>query len=524
MLKITHSPDDRLFLYVKGMPEEIDAVRQSLTFVDQKLWKEYQRALEAGQPMEPPTPVCFFDDDRSRFLLGHWPIVRDDAVQQYIPMEVYLPKDAATVPEVLPLEGITYRDYQLEAIQIALAKRYGIIKQATAAGKTIVAAGILTSANRPSLYLVTQVPLLHQGLASFQRFGVPDLGIVGDGNRRIDRNTVADARYLAQLIKRGDTEIVNWLSGVEVLIVDECHRAPAAGWTTVVLSCPASRIRIGLSGTPFESRDRESLRDIQLIGMFGNSEGDALIYETPARELMESGFIAKPKIYMVPIHAPKVNRPAIKTRWARGRQYHKIYDEGIVSHSTRNTRATQIIYTLVRKAGLQTLVLVQQIDHGRKILESLTSMGISAVFVAGNKQVFYAGQEEAETDIITNFRSETVSRFARREFEVLIGSPVFSEGYDLPNGMVEAAVLLSGGKGLIPVLQRLGRALRPKPDNNEVVIIDFFDSQHFYLEAHSKRRSNEYQAEGYEVYGWGHFIRDFLSTSPVSLTPTTQGG
>ncbi len=510
-MKFYTRPPERLFVYVSGNSGEIEEVCSSLTFIDKKAVKQYRRSVEAGESMEPPQPVTFFDLQEQRLLYGHLPMLLKELDNRRIKYDIddlilkmQSSKNDVSVDNLLTID---YRDYQLGAISSALNDKNGIIKVATAGGKTIVAAGVIKSINKPSLFLVTQIPLLHQAVSSFQRFGISNIGVIGDGKKNIGVHTVADARWLSRLVKT-DKDIRKWITGVDVLIVDECHRAAANSWLSVILSASRSEYRIGLSGTPFESRvEGESIRDIQITGLFG-----PIIYEIGARDLMDQGHIARPSIYMVPIDKPKVNRGAVRSKWRgnQGKQYNKIYEEGIVFHPTRNKTASQIIFTLVKKHGLQTLVLVNQIRHGQEIVEMLDAMGVKSVFVAGDKQVFIPNGKVFE-DEIENFKSKTVERFANGEFEVMIGSPVFSEGYDLPGGMVEALVLMGGGKGLIPVLQRLGRALRPKPGLNEVVVIDFYDKQHFYLENHSRKRENEYGAEGYEVQGWGEFVSRFVS-------------
>lgn len=505
-MRIYTQDKECLYLYVEGDFHELEFVDRALTFQDEKKERDYQMAMKSRAFYVPkPEPIKFFDRENSRFLSGMLPYLSSQLVEiggaSAVDFDI---DDSVPEKEIKELYSIEYRDYQRESIEAALKAKRGIIKVATAGGKTSLAGGIIKSLDQPSLFLVTQVPLLHQAVNSFRNFGIRDIGVIGDKRKDPGYHTIADARYLAQLIKK-DKEIRKFVKQVRVLITDEVHRSAANSWLTSIVSCENVERVFGLSGTPFESRMKESIRDMQIKGIFGG-----IIYEVTARELMKQGFIAKPKIYMLPITGGRLSHGAITNFRARGRQYNRIYVDGIVKHTERNGKALDALYILSKLNDLSALVLVSQIKHGISIIEGLGSLDIPAVFLAGNKVVWKQGASEPEQDIITDFKSETVADFANGKYKVLVGSPVLGEGYDLPGDMVEAMVILSGGKGLIPVLQRLGRALRPKSGSNEVVVVDFHDNQHFYLENHSKRRAAEYRSEGYEIFGEEEFINDFV--------------
>lgn len=506
-MKIYNKQGEYLYYYVSGNFQELAFLKSILTFRDKKKERDYQMALQSKAfYVKEPEPIHFFDEENSRFLGGLLPYVEGKLKSAGGSYTLSI-KDKVPAKEVQSLYSFSYRKYQQEAIETALSKRRGLIKLATAAGKTAIAGGIIKSLDIPSLFLVTQVPLLHQAAKSFRNFGVRDIGIIGDRRKDFDVHTIADARYLSQLLK-SSREAREFVKRVRVVVTDECHRSAANSWLSSILSCSFTEYVFGMSGTPFESRNEDSIRDIQIKSIFGD-----VIYEVTARDLLEEGYIAKPIIYMFSVNGGRLSHGAITNFRMRGRQYNKIYVDGIVNHKERNSKAVDAIYVLSQLHDLSVLVLVNHIKHGVLIIDKLKALGIPAVFLAGNKVVYYQGREEPEQDLVENFQSETVKRFASGEFKVLVGSPVLGEGYDLPGDMVEALILLSGGKGLIPVLQRLGRALRPKPGSNEVIVIDFLDHQHFYLENHSRRRSSEYIAEGYDVFGEEKFINDFMGVT-----------
>lgn len=504
MLTIRREFLEHLFLTVSGPDEEIDYIREALSFVDKKLLKDYESQVRSGGHPPYPPAVSFFQEDDKKFYRGHLNLVLEALKNQRVEFKLDLGKQSPK-KDLVDLYGVTYRDYQRESIEAALEKKRGIIKVATAGGKTVIAAGIVKSINEPSIFLVTTVPLLHQAVESFHKFGIQDVGIIGDKIKKLGRNIVADARYITRLIKE-DAAVRKIMASVNVLVADEGHHSPAVSFTNNILACRNAEYNITLSGTPFESNQfGDSIRDVQLVGMFGE-----VIHEVTALELIELGFIARPLIYVLNSEGDPVKRGEIKSHWQRGRQYNKIYEEGIVFNKGRNRKAVDIIYILTQLKKMQVLVLVSQVRHGVELLKLLKDLDISAVFMAGSKQVYKQDIKNPETDKIDNFKSNTVEEFREGKYNVLIGSPVMGEGFDLPGDMVEALVLLAGGKGLIPVLQRLGRALRPKSDGRDVYVVDFMDFQHFYLENHSRRRIDEYRREGYDVFHDRDFSRDFF--------------
>ena len=291
--------------------------------------------------------------------------------------------------------------------------------------------------------------------------------------------------------------------------MDEAQVAPSATYTAVILACPRAEWRVALSGTPFSSAaGPESLRDFQLLGMFGE-----VIYEVPTAELKELGYIATPEIYVLPVQGGLVRTRSQKSFYSmaqRGREYARVYREGIVQSEARNSLAAQAIFVLAKIHSNKTLVIVQHLEHGTEILRRLQGMGLTAAFVVGDSKVYFDPDGDPVKDKVTDFRSETVSRYIAGEFDVLIASPVFGVGYNIPGESVDVGVILSGGRGHGIILQRLGRTLRPRSGDNKVIIVDFYDNQHYYLSAQSKKRVQEYETEGHTVLGWKEFKERFM--------------
>jgi superfamily II DNA or RNA helicase len=94
-------------------------------------------------------------------------------------------------------------------------------------------------------------------------------------------------------------------------------------------------------------------------------------------------------------------------------------------------------------------------------------------------------------------RSKIYKRIDNREIDVVIVSTIFDEAIDVSN--VRTLIKASSGKSDVRTIQNLGRGMRLAKGKDKVLLIDFFDETHEYLERHARKRRSTYRKEGYEV-------------------------
>lgn len=440
--------------------------------------------------------VCLYDRENDRFLAGMARLVQQKLQERGVESEVKREAPALDLPQEVPeniLPGVTLRDYQINAARKALMAQGGIIQMPTASGKTVVAAAILKALNLPSIFLVNSIRLLRQTAQSFEKFGLRNVGVVGEGVFEPGYTTVAMVQTLNAAIKRRKSKAIHLLETADVLFADEMHHISSKSWENVALTTGAA-IRYGLSGTPFRTRGLSRYEDWLVFGLCGE-----ICYSIPTQMLVDRGYIARPRLFMLPVSEPRVNS---------FKDWHSVYDLGVVNHEGRNAAAKDVISRLLGR-GLRVLVSVQRIEHGKAMIQDLHESGVSSVFLMGSDKIFRQGENGPVEDMdeVVDFTSKTVEDFRSGKYQVLIASPVLDEGIDLPE--IEALVILSGGKSLIKIIQRLGRALRPKPGENEVFVVDFYDKHHPWLTSHSKKRYGEYTEEGHTVLHAADFDRAF---------------
>lgn len=356
------------------------------------------------------------------------------------------------------LIGITLRDYQLDACNAAVAASQGILKLATGAGKTAIGTALIRHYGVVSLFLVPGRELLYQTQKSLEsRLGYA-VGLVGDGHWDPKKVTVATVDTVHS---RMDTAAgMEWLSSVQLVIVDEAH---STGSDTVfeVLAAMPAYFRFGLSATPLDRTDGANLR---LIGMTG-----PLLIDIRNKFLVERRVLPWAQIVFSSVTSPKL---------PKRRSYAEAYKTAVAENENMHALVVEWAKACT-KLGLSTLILVEQIGHGNRLDEALWN-DTDDVFVPHK---FIHGSDTGED------RDDAIEAFGDRRLPVLICSTVADQGLDVAT--VDVLILAGSRKSRIKTMQRLGRGLR----GTKLIVIEFANYCSDYLLRHSMERLQDYKAE-----------------------------
>ena len=371
------------------------------------------------------------------------------------------------VPEML--QGITLREYQMNAIAALLGNVRGVAKMATNSGKTEVMAGIIQAFDNVAfhmqekygvddpwdvLVITHRKEIMYQTVERFsKRLGRDDIGMIGDGVNRPGKITVA---MIQSLSRCGATELGQLFHNVRILMVDECHHVSSNQMMNVLFYIGGA-YRFGFSGTPLKA---DVLADMKLMAATG-----PVLTDISNKYMICRGYSTRPTIIMQIIASPD--------RWDG--DYHSVYKECIVHNDERN----RVICEFAVESKGVVLVLVNHLEHGRILRDILPN----AVFVTGPDQ--------------TDDRLEILRRMRERQPGVYIATPIFDEGVDVPG--IDVLILAGGGKSNIKLLQRLGRGMRTDPDKVQLLVLDFIDDTNRYLFKHSEERLNVYEREDFQI-------------------------
>jgi superfamily II DNA or RNA helicase len=379
------------------------------------------------------------------------------------------------------LEGIKLRDYQLDAVKDALEEKRGVLQLPTGSGKTEIAIGIVKALGIRTLYLVNTKDLLHQTRDRFNKRVRMEVGIIGDGEFLPGHDvTIATVQSLDSWMKAKkdrfyplptvdgkisglkykekdfSMDFKKFVNSHQCLILDECHHASATTWYKIAMYCHNAYYRYGLSGTPL---DRHDLLNMKLVACIGDR-----IFYLPTKDLQETGDLCDIEIRIVE------NKECFG-----GGKWQTIHKNGIVESKQRN-EAIQKIAKYHLDSNDRTLILVREIKHGRLLERSLMEIDVPVIFLQGLTK--------------SKYREEVMKSFNQAGRFVLIATPIFDEGVDLPN--VNVVVQAPGGKSDVKTIQRTGRGLRKKEDGGKLIVYDFADHSQYLLE-HSIKRIETYQ-------------------------------
>jgi superfamily II DNA or RNA helicase len=362
------------------------------------------------------------------------------------------------------LNGVTLRDYQVEAVKTALGARRGILEMATNAGKTEVAISIMANLVKYGqiLWLTHSLTLNEQTISRI-------LGRVGlrvskcrMGNADLSGEiVVSNVQTLNSVLKKDRGPLSVWLGDIASVILDECHLGSAASWVNILTRCESAQFRFGLSGTPYTD---DKVRNRELVGITGET-----IYKVGNQYLINKDVSCVPIVMSIPFSHKEYLSYAVAI------------DKGIDHNNNRNSL---IINTLSRlENGRPGLVLVQHISQGKELLRIAKSMKKNAVFVRGANTL--------------SERSQAIKCLRENTLDFVIATTIFDLGVDIPE--LSWLFLASPTKSTVRILQRIGRVLRKADGKDEAMVYYVDDDGDYFLRSAAKKMHSVIKKEGFEI-------------------------
>ena len=338
---------------------------------------------------------------------------------------------------------IALRPYQLAAVEsarraIAGRKRRLILLAPTAAGKTVIASGIIESAvsrGKTVLFLAHRKELIQQASAQIDAFGI-DHGIIMSNHWRRRPGLQVQVASVQTLAQRA-------LPPADLVIIDEAHLSLAKTYTDLIAAY-SDAVILGLTATPLRA-DGKPLGAVY----------QEIIPVSSVQQLMRMGFLVRPRHF-----AP--SRPDLTKIGHKGGDY----DEGQLSDAMDKPDLIGNIVDHWRSAALgrTTAVFAVRIQHSKNIVAQFIAAGVRAEHVDGTTPA--------------RLRDQILSRFASGETTVVSNVGVFTEGYDNPR--ISAIVLARPTESLTLYLQMGGRGLRIHPESGkqDCIILDHAGCAH----------------------------------------------
>jgi superfamily II DNA or RNA helicase len=365
--------------------------------------------------------------------------------------------------------NLKLRDYQKEIVDKCLNFGRGTILLATAGGKTLTMASLLSKIhnmdnNFKCCLVVPNRSLVVQTCGDFQEYGVP-FGYskwTGDDKLDLSRNVVVCTSAILQS-KNSD---IDWLKYIDVLVVDECHQIRKSNEITKIIETCQTSHKFGFTGTMPEDK----IDQWTIIGKIG-----PIIYQRRSFELREDKHVV-PAIAQV-VELEYKTKPIRNFGGNAATDNYRNEIDFLIKSQFRN----ETIRKLSLNCQNNALILVDYLEHGETLYKVL-SKGLE------NKEVFYISGEMGVDD-----REKIRKIMETKENIICIAiSKIFSTGINIKN--LHYIIFGGGGKSKIKVLQSIGRGLRLHEKKNTLYIIDVAD-QLYYGMQHQMKRQEFYEQE-----------------------------
>jgi superfamily II DNA or RNA helicase len=355
--------------------------------------------------------------------------------------------------------------YQDDCIRTALKYKRGIIRSATASGKSLIISYIIktlfeNNLSKKVLIIVPTISLVEQfygDLLEYGYFKKEVLGRVYEKCKEFDRKVVISTW---QTLSRNH----KLLPQFDCLICDETHGAKAHEIKKILSKCTQADYRWGFTGTlPTPKIDIWNVKSY--LG--------PILREYGAGQLGDEGYISKCNVKFVGIHY-KGNYKGT---------YEEIKDAIFRNHFRLNT-----IRDIIKSVDKNILVLVARVEKEGILLKQYLEKNP----VDSREIVFLYGKTKVED------REYWRKECERRNDIILIATyGIFQMGVNIPS--LKYVILASPFKSKIRVLQSIGRSLRKHADKLDgAYVFDIFDNCK-YLRDHGIKRERHYISEGFKV-------------------------
>jgi superfamily II DNA or RNA helicase len=373
------------------------------------------------------------------------------------------------VLDLLPLgrlskSNVKLRDYQQDAVENWCNEKRGSIVLPTGAGKTIIGLKIIEILNLPTLIIVPTLDLIKQWTKVLSQSFHIEIGIIGGGTEYIQPITVStyDSAYI-KAPSIGNKFLL--------MVFDEVHHLPAPSYRLIAETFVAP-FRLGLTATI----EREDHLEEDFPYLIGKSA-----FKITAKELAKNNYLAK---YTIERKQTFMSAKEYLEYKENMTIYHTCLRKVGLKMNSHNAFKRLIMISSSNKLARRALVArnkaidialnsKSKMNEIRKILAENKDIK-TIIFTQHNKLVY-----EISNDFLIPFithksskeeREDVITGFKDGRYKAIVTSKVLDEGIDVPDAQV--GILVSGTGSSREFIQRLGRLLRPKNDNNQARLFE----------------------------------------------------
>jgi superfamily II DNA or RNA helicase len=335
-------------------------------------------------------------------------------------------------------KSLKVRDYQIEAVRLAISRNRALLVSPTASGKSLVIYALVRyyqMSGHRTLILVPTTSLVEQMYTDFEDYGWSSgtycQKVYQGYTTKIDKDVVISTWQSIYKMPR------KYFEHFGCVIGDEAHMFKAKSLTGIMTKLHQCKYRFGLTGT----LDGSQTHKLVLEGLFGTAEK-----VVSTKELIDKKTLANLKIKCIVLKHPTRKE---RMTYAEEMDY-------IVSREFRNN----FILDLCNTISGNTLCLFQLVEKHGKILYDGMKGSENVYFVYGGTDT--EQREKIRGLVEGHTKSTTIASYG-----------TFSTGINIRN--INNIVLASPSKSKIRVLQSIGRGLRTSSTKDSILIFDIAD-------------------------------------------------
>lgn len=375
--------------------------------------------------------------------------------------------------------GSLYEEQQ-RTIEALEAHRCGTLYATTAFGKTVTAAALIAQKKVNTLILVHTKALLDQWRERLEEYlstdFQPEEHHKGRGRRKkfqqfgalsSTENTLNGKIDIALLQScMSDNEVKPFVHHYGMVIVDECHHAPAVNFERVLREVNA-RYVYGLTATPIRKDGHQPIIFMQCGEIRYTADSKSQQAQQSFRRLLIPRFTSHRNLK------------------ADGGNYAQVIDE-LIENESRNKLILEDVASNLTE-GRTPIILTARTAHVDLLVAECRKICPNVIRLVGNDSAKAKREAMAQLSRVPNDEPLVV---------VATGKYV-GEGFDLPRLDTLMLALPVSWKGLIA--QYTGRLHRNYPGKTETRIYDYIDLRVPICDSMYRKRLHGYKAVGYSI-------------------------
>ncbi len=396
-------------------------------------------------------------------------VTTDELLYEVIKPSKKWEKNTQYSTDVVPL-ALSLRDYQQEIVKKALSIGRGTIVLATAGGKTLTAASLLTKlfllhgASFKCLYIVPDLGLVEQTIGDFKSYNVPFSVSKWTGSNPLEDKPGNVIVANLGILQSKNTDL-SWVANIDALVVDEVHKIRKGNEVNKIIKLIKTPIRFGFTGTMPENL----VDQWNIIGRIG-----PIIYEKHSYELRLENYVSNVQVQILKL---AYKEDPFKDTDISSVNLYREEQRFLMRSQFRNN----VIGKLSCKLANNTLILIDYIEHGETLYKTIKQ-------ICPDKQIYFIRGEVEVTE-----REKIRALIENRSDVIVVAiSKIFSTGINIKN--LHFIVFACGGKAKIKIVQSIGRGLRLHKDKDKLIIFDIAD-EFKYSTAHMQKRIALYEKE-----------------------------